>query len=143
MAYWESASFEKEKKETFPSRGRIYKVKDLWKGDFRLSTNKVLSALCYFSVFFAPFILPIVVYFVVEDVEVKRHAKRSLVSHLIPAATILLFIALAASPVLFGHWGEESLFVGGGLAWLGFLVAGVVNLVVVIWNVIKGIQVLK
>lgn len=103
----------------------------------------MLSALCYFSVFFAPFILPIVVYFVVEDVEVKRHAKRSLVSHLIPAATILLFIALAASPVLFGHWGEESLFVGGGLAWLGFLVAGVVNLVVVIWNVIKGIQVLK
>ncbi|ASS98229.1 MULTISPECIES: DUF4870 domain-containing protein [Geobacillus] len=108
-----------------------------------MSTNKVLSALCYFSVFFAPFILPIVVYFVVEDLEVKRHAKRALVSHLIPAVTILLFIALAASPVLFGHWGEESLLFGGGLVWLGFLVAGAVNLVVVVWNVIKGIQVLK
>lgn len=64
-------------------------------------------------------------------------------SHLIPAVTILLFIALAASPVLFGHWGEESLLFGGGLVWLGFLVAGAVNLVVIVWNVIKGIQVLK
>ncbi|WP_445613075.1 DUF4870 domain-containing protein [Geobacillus sp. YF-1] len=108
-----------------------------------MSTNKMVSALCYFSVFFAPLLLPIVVYFVVEDMEVKRHAKRSLVSHLIPAATIVLFIAFAASPLLLGHWNEGSFLFGSGVVWLGFLVAGVVNLVVVIWNVIKGIQVLK
>ncbi|AMX85168.1 hypothetical protein GS3922_00820 [Geobacillus subterraneus] len=108
-----------------------------------MSTNKVLSALCYFSVFFAPFILPIVTYFVVEDPEVKHHAKRSLVSHLIPAITIGLFLALAFVPVMFGQWGEESFLFGGGIAWFGFLVAGLVNFVVVIWNVIKGIQVLK
>ncbi|OQP07616.1 hypothetical protein B1690_03570 [Geobacillus sp. 46C-IIa] len=108
-----------------------------------MSTNKVLSALCYFSVFFASFILPIVVYFVVEDPDVKHHAKRSLVSHLIPVITVLLFIALAFVPVLFGQWGEESFLFSGGLVWFGFFVAGLVNLVVVIWNVIKGIQVLK
>ncbi|AGT33430.1 hypothetical protein M493_16080 [Geobacillus genomosp. 3] len=108
-----------------------------------MSTNKVLAALCYFSVFFAPFLLPIVVYFVVEDMDVKRHAKRSLVSHLIPVLTVGLFIALSAFPVLLGHWGGESFLFSGGLVWLGFLAAGAVNLVVVIWNVVKGIQVLK
>ncbi|KQB92025.1 MULTISPECIES: DUF4870 domain-containing protein [Geobacillus] len=113
------------------------------KGVIELSTNKVISSLCYFSIFFAPFILPIVVYFVVEDPGVKHHAKRSLFSHLIPAITIVVFIAFAFVPFLFGQQGEEAFLFGGGLIWLGFLVAGALNLVVLIWNIIKGIQVLK
>jgi len=127
----------------FSRQSSYIQVEKRGKGISNLSTNKVLSALCYFSVFFAPFLLPIVMYFVVEDPEVKQHAKRSLFSHLIPAMTIVLFLALAFVPVLFGQWGGESFLFGGGLVWFGFFAAGLVNLVVVIWNVIKGIQVLK
>ncbi|NQD52466.1 DUF4870 domain-containing protein, partial [Bacillus altitudinis] len=32
--------------------------------------NKILSSLCYFSIFFAPFLFPIIVYFLGKD-EVK------------------------------------------------------------------------
>nr|WP_233252884.1 MULTISPECIES: DUF4870 domain-containing protein [unclassified Geobacillus] len=60
-----------------------------------MNSNKVLASLCYFSIFFAGFIFPIVVYFVADDQAVKQHAKKAFLSHLIPAATILLFIISA------------------------------------------------
>lgn len=108
-----------------------------------MNSNKVLASLCYFSIFFAGFIFPIVVYFVANDPEVKQHAKKAFLSHLIPAATILLFIISAIFAGLTGGGSDVSFWVGSGLVWLGFAIAGVVNLVVVVWNIIKGIQVLK
>jgi Domain of unknown function (DUF4870) len=108
-----------------------------------VNSNKVLASLCYFSIFFAGFIFPIVVYFVADDQAVKQHAKKAFLSHLIPAATILLFIISAIFAGLTGGGSDVSLWVGSGLVWLGFVIAGVVNLVVVVWNIIKGIQVLK
>ena len=58
--------------------------------------NNILSSLCYFSIFFAPFLLPIIVYFVAED-EVKYHAKKAFWSHVFPYA--ILFGGLALSGV--------------------------------------------
>ncbi|WP_240322192.1 hypothetical protein, partial [Serratia marcescens] len=37
-----------------------------------------------FSVFFAGFLFPLVVFFVTEDKDTKRHAKKAFLSHLIP-----------------------------------------------------------
>ncbi|HDR7795260.1 TPA: DUF4870 domain-containing protein, partial [Bacillus luti] len=37
--------------------------------------NNILLSLCYFSIFFVPFLLPIIVYFIAED-GVKFHVKR-------------------------------------------------------------------
>ncbi|MBB3869105.1 DUF4870 domain-containing protein [Parageobacillus toebii NBRC 107807] len=108
-----------------------------------MNSNKVLASLCYFSIFFAGFIFPIVVYFVADDQAVKQHAKKAFLSHLIPAATILLFIISAIFAGLTGGGSDVSFWVSSGLVWLGFAIAGVVNLVVVVWNIIKGIQVLK
>ena len=34
--------------------------------------NKLLAALCYFSVFFAPFLFPIIVYFVTKHERVNN-----------------------------------------------------------------------
>jgi hypothetical protein len=98
-------------------------------------TNKLISALCYFSVFFAGFILPIAVYFIVHDEEVKRHAKHAFVSHLIPLITIPIFIL--------GGVMSGAVDVAGVVIVLGFIVTFVVNIAVVVWNVVKGIQVLK
>ncbi|WP_456277694.1 DUF4870 domain-containing protein [Bacillus sp. AK128] len=99
------------------------------------NTNKLISSLCYFSIFFAGFILPIAVYFIVDDAEVKRHASRALISHIIPLITIPVF-------VFFGFLADA----GGGFGLfilLGFLLAFLINMVIIVWNVIKGIQVLK
>jgi Domain of unknown function (DUF4870) len=113
------------------------------KEEFLVNANKVLASLCYFSIFFAGFIFPIIVYFVADHPEVKHHAKKALLSHLIPAATILLFVVSAIFAGWTGGGSDVSFWVGSGLVWIGFIVAGIVNLVVVIWNIIRGIQVLK
>ncbi|REE81265.1 uncharacterized protein DUF4870 [Paenibacillus taihuensis] len=95
-----------------------------------MESNKIISALCYFSIFFAGFIVPVVIYFVSNDYEVKGHAKRALLSHLIPIIALPLFFVAIFS----GHVGT-ILFLGLISALLGFLV--------VIWNVVMGIRVLS
>jgi TctA family transporter len=108
-----------------------------------MNSNKVIASLCYFSIFFAGFIFPIVVYFVANDPEVKKHAKKAFLSHCIPVATIVFFVILGVFMGVAQQYSDVSFLVGGGLIWIGFAIAGVVNLVVVVWNIIKGIQVLK
>ena len=96
-----------------------------------MTVEKVMSSLCYFSVFFAPFLFPIIVYFVVRDEEVSYHAKRSIVSHLLPFLTIILaLLAVFVMDV-------------GVVIILGFILFSLLNVVVFIWNIVKGIQVLR
>ena len=101
------------------------------KGEAIMSVEKVMSSLCYFSVFFAPFLFPIIVYFVVRDEEVSYHAKRSIVSHLLPFLTIIL--------ALFAIFVMDI----GVVIILGFILFSLLNVVVFIWNIVKGIQVLR
>jgi hypothetical protein len=111
-----------------------------------MNSNKVLASLCYFSILFAGFIFPIIVYFVADDPEVKKHAKKAFLSHCIPVATIAAIVFFIIAGIFMGatqQYSDVSLLVGSGLVWIGFAIAGVVNLVVVVWNIIKGIQVLK
>ncbi|BCB05644.1 DUF4870 domain-containing protein [Bacillus sp. KH172YL63] len=102
-----------------------------------METNKVLSALCYFSIFFAGFLFPLIVYFVSDDPGVKKDAKAAFLSHLIPVIAV---------PFIFtGLVMDLGFFAGGGLPVFTILIIGLVILVsvaVVIWNVYKGIKVL-
>ncbi|WP_299093817.1 hypothetical protein [uncultured Metabacillus sp.] len=101
-------------------------------------TNKVLASINYFSVFCAPFLLPIVIYFIVDHSEVKKHAKKALISHILPFLSILAVIgAIIFSS--FTNLSEASyltIFFGG------FIVVGLINLIVFIWNLVKGIKLL-
>src|SRR5699024_315459 len=97
--------------------------------------NKILSSLCYFSIFFAPFLFPIIVYFVTEE-DVKVHAKRALWSHLIPL--LILFLGVFG----FGIMGLNG--------WSQFVIAiiivcivfGILSLYYFFLNIIQGIKVL-
>ncbi|MFD1778606.1 DUF4870 domain-containing protein [Fredinandcohnia salidurans] len=99
-----------------------------------MNTDKLIAALCYFSVFFAGFILPLVVYIIVQNPVVKRHALHALISHIIPVATIVFIII----PFFF-IWSVEA-FVATML--LVFILLAIINVGIVIWNIVKGIQVL-
>ncbi|WP_425467100.1 DUF4870 domain-containing protein [Pseudalkalibacillus caeni] len=92
--------------------------------------EKILAALCYFSVLFAPFLLPLIVYFVAGDKEVSYHARKAFVSHLVPFISILL--------VVFFLFGQHVGWIIGA-----FILFGVLNFVIFIWNIVKGIQVLR
>lgn len=100
-----------------------------------METNRLVSSLCYFSIFFAGFIFPIAVYFIVDNPEVKQHAKKALLSHLIPVITIPVIVL----PLIFAG-GEPTLLAFGGI--MMFVIIGAINLGILIWNVVKGIKVL-
>lgn len=116
-------------------------------GGFFMPSNKLLAALSYFSVFFAPLLVPVIIFFVTDDREVKNHAKRSFVSHIIPVALlvagmIILSFSLLAStnytngiPTGFSFWQLAPL--------VFMLLYGLLFLGVIIWNVYHGVKVLR
>jgi len=99
--------------------------------------NKLIAALCYFSVLFAPFLFPLIVYFVTKHERVKQHAKTSFLSHCIPVA---LFFVSAIVAIVLGMNQNDAFF-----AWwlLGVMGGGIAHVIVAIWNIIKGIKVLQ
>lgn len=101
-----------------------------------METRKVLSSLCYFSIFFAGFIFPLVVFFASGDEATKQHAKKSLLSHIIPIIPVPIFIFA----ILYEAGGiQTSIPVFTILSVVLFVI---VLVVVIIWNIIKGVKVL-
>lgn len=100
-----------------------------------METNKVLSSLSYFSVFFAPLLVPIILYFVSDDAFVKQHAKSSLISHIIPA----LFIPFLIGAMIYDV-GQSMNF--PALFLITLVVFVIINIIVCIWNIVRGIKLL-
>ncbi|OAJ74200.1 hypothetical protein AYJ08_10230 [Brevibacillus sp. SKDU10] len=100
--------------------------------------NHILSSLCYLSVFFAPFLLPIIVYFV-GDHAVKVHAKKALWTHLIPYVTLV--IGLAVSGTIGLNQGTETA-VGFSII-ATYAITAIVMIYYFIWNIVKGVKVLN
>lgn len=98
-------------------------------------SEKILAALSYFSVFFAPIIFPIVVW-ILADKPVSTHAKKSLLFHLLP------YILIVISSVIIGGIGSitsQALYVILMiLAALGAFAA----IYFVIYNLLCGIRIL-
>lgn len=100
-----------------------------------METRKVLSGLCYFSIFFAGFLFPLVVMFASGDAVTKSHAKKALVSHLIPLILLPVLIFAIFNDISLGQ-DQIPVFT---LITAGFMV--LLSVIVVIWNVIKGVKV--
>ncbi|WP_199615409.1 hypothetical protein [Paenibacillus alkalitolerans] len=103
-------------------------------------TERALSALAYFSVFFLGFIFPAVLFFVTNHPEVRRHALAAFISHCIPVGFgIAVFIAFAGIGWM-AVSSESPAALAGIFIVLGLF--GLVSLIVVIWNVYKGVKLL-
>ena len=106
-----------------------------------MDNSKALSALNYFSVFFAPFIVPIIIYFISPDPEVKRHSIRALLSHVIPFILgIILVVTLFIVGVFSMQVNGDNVLATWVLLVLGY---GLLYLTIIIWNVVQGIKVLR
>lgn len=107
-----------------------------------MESNKLLASLCYFSIFFAPLLFPIIVW-IIGNEETKPHAKKALWTHIIPTiATIIAGIVIFS--VGFGQiWSGEA----DGLLIITTVIAMIICIIIdvyyFIWNIIKGIQVLS
>ncbi|MFD2703077.1 DUF4870 domain-containing protein [Paenibacillus shunpengii] len=63
--------------------------------------RQLLSSLSYFSIFFAPFLFPLIIWIVAKDDYITKHAKRALFSHVFPfvaAIPLLYFLFTADHP---------------------------------------------
>jgi hypothetical protein len=102
-----------------------------------METRKVLSALSYFSILFAAFIFPLIVYLASEDLWTKEHAKRVFLSHLIPLIPLpLMGISIYYDTAVAA--GEVPVYT----IICGMLMV-IISIVIVIWNIVKGVRVLK
>lgn len=101
-----------------------------------METKKVLSSLCYFSVFFAGFIFPLAVFLATGDEVTKAHAKKSLFSHLIPLipTPFLVFAVLYDIPNMQGTVPVLTI--------ISIVVLVITWIIVVIYNIVKGVKVL-
>lgn len=101
-----------------------------------MESRKVLSSLCYFSIFFAGFIFPLVVYFASSDQGTKAHAKKSLFSHLIPLI-LMPFVVVAVINDSVNFQNETPIF-----TIISIIVIAISGIAVTIWNIVKGVKVL-
>jgi len=93
--------------------------------------RQLLSSLSYFSIFFAPFILPILVWLLSQDAYVAKHARRALFSHLFPL--------LAAIPLIY-----MAVTSGSFASVVGYLILfGIIYFGSFVYNIVLGIQVLR
>jgi Domain of unknown function (DUF4870) len=102
-----------------------------------LDTRKVLSGLCYFSIFFAGILFPLVVMFASGDDVTKSHAKKAFLSHLIPLIPLPILI--------FAIFNDLNTINNEAIPIFTLVTAGImvlVSLIVTIWNVIKGVKAL-
>jgi len=110
-----------------------------------MENQKILSAFSYLSIFFAPFIVPLVVYFVSKDHDVKSHSLRALISHLIPVAFGIIFFAVFIfSTLSFNTFEADSGSSTFLFVWLGsFAIYILVSIGIVIWNIIQAVRVIR
>jgi hypothetical protein len=107
-----------------------------------MDQSKGLSALGYLSFFFAPFIVPIVLFFVSKEELVRHHAKRALIAHIIPIILGIIFVI-----VFFGSAFMVTLDSTGDSFFLVFIIAfiiyAILTFILAIWNLVQAIKVLR
>lgn len=108
-----------------------------------MDQSKGLSALSYLSFYFAPFILPLVIFFVAKDEFVKSHSKKAFISQLIP---IILGIILIIYFFISAFSWNETLVIQEFLLssyFIFFVLFGIISFGLAIWNLVQAIKVLR
>ena len=108
-----------------------------------MDQSKGLSALSYLSFYFAPFILPLIIFIVTKDDAVKSHSKKAFISQFIPIILGVLYIIYFFTSVL--SWNEtltvQDFFIS--THFVGFILLVLITFILAIWNLVQAIKVLR
>lgn len=106
-----------------------------------MEQSKGINALSYLSAFFAPFVVPIIIYFVSKEADVRHHAKRAFISHIIPIVLgLVLFFTFLATAYTANQLVSDTVTYGFIAAFIGY---GIVTFALLIWNIVQAIKVLR
>ncbi|MFD1126219.1 DUF4870 domain-containing protein [Lentilactobacillus raoultii] len=104
-----------------------------------MSQNKIVNALSYLSIVFAPFIFPFIVWLVTNShQEMHETAKHAFLLHLIPVVLTILTLMIVG---ITGLTTKNSRLTGLMFAALIVLV-GLVDLIMFVYNLYLGIKIL-
>ena len=106
------------------------------------SNAKALSGLSYLSIFFLPFIFPIIIFFGTKDIETRRHAKRALISHVL---TIVLSVILVAI-MFFGFMNTINNTLSMSfiiLLFFSFILCIIAFAAIFIWNIVQAVKIIR
>lgn len=108
-----------------------------------MENNRIISSLCYFSIFFAGFILPLIVWLIIKDHEVRQHAKAALLSHLLLYVPLILGVIIFFAFGVIGAMNNSSGYTFAISIIIFYILFALFALAIVIWNIYKGIKVLN
>lgn len=113
------------------------RIVQLGEGEDHMETNKILAALSYFSIFFAGILFPLIVWIVSGDKFTKGHAKKAFLSHLAILIPVPFIVFTAIFEIAGGQTDIPVMF------FISIFAMALVSIIVTIWNIVKGIQVLS
>lgn len=113
-----------------------------------MTNKKLLSALCYFSIFFFPLLIPFIIHVTTDETDVKFHAKRSFISHLIPMALLIVGIIIFSLSMFSVEKRMTAILNQQFDFWqiapfLFTIIYSLLFFIILIWNVFQGVKVLK
>ncbi|AHI56690.1 hypothetical protein ACP0AK_08890 [Listeria ivanovii] len=103
-----------------------------------MNDHRILNALSYFSIFFAPIIIPTLVWIFAKTDEVTHHAKVALLTHVIPTITGFICFSTIFFTSLTSISTNLTLIVT--ICLFFFMVITMVGFF--IFNIVRGIQML-
>ena len=108
-----------------------------------MDQSKGLSALSYLSFYFAPFILPFIIFIVTKEESVKIHSKKAFISQLIPILLGILYIIFFFTSVLSMNetLSIQDFFVSSHF--IAFVLLVLLTFISAIWNLVQAIKVLR
>ena len=107
------------------------------------SNAKALSGLSYLSIFFLPFVLPIIVYFATNDAEAKRHAKRAFISQILIIVLSVILVLIIFFAFFFNMQDNTLNMSFVILLFVSFILIIGAFVVILIWSIVQGIKVIR
>ncbi|CAH0417165.1 DUF4870 domain-containing protein [Periweissella fabaria] len=100
--------------------------------------SKFINALSYFSILFAPVLIPIIIWFAAGDFDVKRNAKKALFLQIVPTVAGILAIIFIGITGL----STNDSSVTGWIAIIVFGILGLISVVTYIYDLVLGVKAL-
>ncbi|EFR96111.1 conserved hypothetical protein [Listeria ivanovii FSL F6-596] len=105
-----------------------------------MNDHRTLNALSYFSIFFAPIVVPALIWIFAKTDEVTHHAKVALLTHVIPTiAGFICFSSIFITSLTNGGISTNLIFIVTACLFF-FMVITMVGFF--IFNIVRGIQML-
>ncbi|EMG26840.1 hypothetical protein X560_2161 [Listeria fleischmannii 1991] len=103
-----------------------------------MNNHKIVNALSYFSILFAPVLVPLFIWVFGESRDVKHHSKVALFTHILPTISIFFTFCILSLVAV----STDSSNTVGFIAFGAVVVLIILTAVLFLFNLIQGVRML-